>query len=43
MHDFQNRGEESAGVLNVFLPGGFEATMPAIVEYFEDPAAANQP
>ena len=43
MHDFQNRGEESAGVLNVFLPGGFEATMPAIVEYFGDPAAANQP
>jgi mannose-6-phosphate isomerase-like protein (cupin superfamily) len=26
-HDFQNRGDARAGVLNVFIPGGFEADM----------------
>jgi hypothetical protein len=36
-HDFENRGAERAGVLNVFLPGGFEAMMPAIVDYFAEP------
>jgi mannose-6-phosphate isomerase-like protein (cupin superfamily) len=35
-HDFQNRGTARAGVLNVFLPGGFEVMMPAIVDYFAD-------
>jgi mannose-6-phosphate isomerase-like protein (cupin superfamily) len=35
-HDFENRGTVRAGALNVFLPGGFEAMMPAIVEYFAE-------
>ena len=30
-HDFENRGEARAGVLNVVIPGGFEAMMPRIV------------
>jgi mannose-6-phosphate isomerase-like protein (cupin superfamily) len=33
-HDFENRSAERAGALNVFLPGGFEAMMPAIVDWF---------
>jgi mannose-6-phosphate isomerase-like protein (cupin superfamily) len=36
-HDFENRGTVRAGALNVFLPGGFEAMMPAIVDYFAEP------
>jgi quercetin dioxygenase-like cupin family protein len=32
-HDFENRGDARAGVLNVFIPGGFEPMMPRIVEY----------
>jgi mannose-6-phosphate isomerase-like protein (cupin superfamily) len=35
-HDFANRSTERAGVLNVFLPGGFEARMPEIVDYFAE-------
>ena len=35
-HDFQNRAAQRAGVLNVFLPGGFEAMMPEIVAYFAE-------
>jgi mannose-6-phosphate isomerase-like protein (cupin superfamily) len=35
-HDLQNRGTARAGVLNVFLPGGFEVMMPAVVDYFAD-------
>lgn len=34
-HDFQNRGDERAGMLNIGAPGGFEGHMPAIVEWFE--------
>jgi mannose-6-phosphate isomerase-like protein (cupin superfamily) len=34
MHDFQNRSGERAGLLNFFIPGGFEKNMPAIVEWF---------
>jgi len=34
MHDFQNRSDARAGLLNVFLPGGFETNMPAIVDRF---------
>jgi mannose-6-phosphate isomerase-like protein (cupin superfamily) len=34
-HDFENRSASRAGALNVFLPGGFEAMMPAIVDWFE--------
>jgi mannose-6-phosphate isomerase-like protein (cupin superfamily) len=33
-HDFENRTPSRAGVLNVFIPGGFEIEMPAIVEWF---------
>jgi mannose-6-phosphate isomerase-like protein (cupin superfamily) len=33
-HDFENRSGERAGALNVFLPGGFEPMMPAIVDWF---------
>ena len=32
-HDFENRTAARAGSLNVFIPGGFEANMPAIVEW----------
>ena len=35
MHDFRNRSGKRAGLLNVFIPGGFERTMPRIVEWFE--------
>lgn len=34
-HDFQNRGDARAGVLNFSAPGGFEAHMPAIADWFE--------
>jgi mannose-6-phosphate isomerase-like protein (cupin superfamily) len=37
-HDFENRSSERAGALNVFIPGGFETQMPAIVQWFEDQA-----
>jgi mannose-6-phosphate isomerase-like protein (cupin superfamily) len=33
-HDFENRGEQPAGVLNISTPGGFEPNMPAISEWF---------
>lgn len=33
-HDFQNRSEARAGVLNLSIPGAFEPHMPAIVEWF---------
>ena len=32
-HDFENRSDARAGVLNVFIPGGFETLMPQIVAY----------
>ena len=35
-HDFQNRGEERAGLLNFSHPGGFEEHMPGIVAWFAD-------
>jgi mannose-6-phosphate isomerase-like protein (cupin superfamily) len=34
MHDFQNRTAERAGLLNFWIPGGFERNMPGIVEWF---------
>lgn len=34
-HDFANRSPARAGVLNVYIPGGFEPLMPQIVAYFE--------
>lgn len=33
-HGFENRTPERAGVLNVFIPGGFEPRMPQIVAWF---------
>jgi hypothetical protein len=40
-HDFRNRSAARAGVLNVFLPGGFEVMMPAIIDYFAEHDAAD--
>jgi len=34
MHDFENRGDVRAGVLNFSVPGGFEPHMPSIVQWF---------
>lgn len=36
MHDFANRTNERTGVLNFFVPGGFEKNMPSIVQWFAD-------
>jgi mannose-6-phosphate isomerase-like protein (cupin superfamily) len=36
IHDFSNRTNQKAGLLNFFIPGGFERNMPAIVKWFED-------
>jgi mannose-6-phosphate isomerase-like protein (cupin superfamily) len=33
-HDFENRSDARAGVLNISLPGGFEAHMGPIAEWF---------
>lgn len=33
-HDFENRSGARAGVLNFSCPGDFEASMPAIAEWF---------
>ncbi len=33
-HDFQNRGDVRAGLLNFSSPGPFEPDMPGIVEWF---------
>lgn len=38
-HDFENRHDRRAGVLNVFIPGAFEEDMPRIAAWF----AANPP
>ena len=34
-HNFENRSDTRAGILNIGCPGNFEKSMPAIVEYFE--------
>ncbi len=36
MHDFANRTEQKAGLLNVYIPGGFERNMPSIVKWFAE-------
>ncbi len=36
IHDFANRTNEKSGVLNFFIPGGFERNMPSIVKWFEE-------
>lgn len=33
-HDFENRGDVRAGVLNLSIPGAFEAHVPGIAEWF---------
>ncbi len=33
-HDFENRGSERAGMLNVSAPGNFEEGMPGIAQWF---------
>jgi quercetin dioxygenase-like cupin family protein len=38
-HDFENRSDTRAGVLNLSIPGSFEAHMPDIAQWF----AANPP
>ncbi len=35
-HDFKNKTAKKSGVLNFFIPGGFEKNMPSIVQWFED-------
>ncbi|KAF0815051.1 hypothetical protein IGB42_00128 [Andreprevotia sp. IGB-42] len=39
MHDFSNTSDARAGLLNIYIPGGFEADMPAIVDWFKTHAA----
>ena len=39
-HDFRNRTQQTARLLNVFIPGGFEREMPAIVDWFTRPPSA---
>ena len=34
VHDFENRSDARAGVLNLSVPGGFEPMMPAISQWF---------
>ena len=34
IHDFANRTNDKCGVLNFFIPGGFERNMPSIVKWF---------
>ncbi|HEX3794049.1 MAG TPA: cupin domain-containing protein [Acidimicrobiales bacterium] len=42
-HDFENRGSERAGLLNVLAPGTFEEHMPGIAAWFaEHPAGTTQ-
>lgn len=36
MHDFENRSDAEVGLLNIFMPGGFEQFMPSIVKWFDD-------
>ena len=36
MHDFANRSDKKMGLLNFFIPGGFERNMPSIVKWFEN-------
>jgi mannose-6-phosphate isomerase-like protein (cupin superfamily) len=35
-HDFKNNTLTKSGVLNFFIPGGFERNMPFIVQWFEE-------
>ncbi len=33
-HDFANATDEPVGLLNIYVPGGFERDMPAIVDWY---------
>lgn len=33
-HDFRNQTDEEVGLFNVFVPGGFEQQMPAILDWY---------
>ena len=35
-HDFENRSDARAGVLNFSVPGGFEEEMPGIAQWFAE-------
>jgi mannose-6-phosphate isomerase-like protein (cupin superfamily) len=35
-HDFENRSDARAGVLNFSVPGGFEESMPGISQWFAE-------
>ncbi|MGA3149748.1 MAG: cupin domain-containing protein [Acidimicrobiales bacterium] len=36
IHDFENRGSERAGMLNISVPGNFEERMPDIAQWFTE-------
>lgn len=36
IHDFKNKTDQRTGILNFFIPGGFERDMPKIVKWFEE-------
>ncbi len=40
-HDFRNRTDARAGMLNVSAPGDFEAQMPGIAEWFRERSDAD--
>jgi mannose-6-phosphate isomerase-like protein (cupin superfamily) len=40
-HNFENRTDERAGMLNVSVPGEFEDEMPGIAQWFRDRAPAD--
>lgn len=35
-HDFENTSDSRAGFPNIYIPGGFEQEMPAIVDWFRE-------
>ncbi len=35
-HGFENRSDETVGFMSINTPGGFEKTIPNIVEYFDE-------
>lgn len=41
LHDFENRTNKRAGILNVSVPGDFESDMPGIAQWFRDRAPAD--
>ncbi len=36
IHDFKNKTDQRTGILNFYIPGGFERDMPKIVKWFEE-------